>query len=175
MKRGEALYEKTLHEIETLEKSGHGHLVHALENEAALVEALTVDLKIQIHDLNKTHAFHHLHVIEEELLHRENRISEELVIIQETIKNHQHQGHNDAALIAKGEELIKKAKAILAKDDHSREAHAIEAEMFKIEDLITAIKAKPNSPDLKKEEEQLARHEKTITQLIARLEHKGHK
>ena len=143
-----------------------------MENEAALVESLAVNLKIQIHDLNQTHAIHHLHTIEEELLHRENRISEELEVINRTINNPpKHETH--AQLVAKGEELVKKAQAIITKMPHSRAAHAIEAEMFVIEDLLKAMKENPNSPDVKKEEGQLARHEITINQLLVRAE-KGH-
>lgn len=63
IRRGELLVENTLHEINELRKQGHEHLVFALEHQTALVEALVVDLKIQVHDLNKTHAIHHLHVI----------------------------------------------------------------------------------------------------------------
>lgn len=169
IKRGEASVEAALHEVAELRRTDAGHLVSALENEAALMEALVVDLKIQVHELNKTHAVHHIHVIEEDMLRLENRISEELANIHEHQRDHHHQGHSVAELIARAEELIGKAKATIEAHPHSREAHAIEAEMFHLEELVTALKAKPTGADLKKDEEQLARTTKTIEKLLARM------
>lgn len=170
IKRGETLVEDANREIEELYDSGHGHLASALEHQIALAEALVVSLKIEVHELKKTHAFHHLHAIEEELLHRENRIMEELHIIYEMKHhNHDHSHHTVEQLIERGEALIKKAKAALEHMKHTRDAHALETEMFWIEDLIDQLKKGPNDENLKKHAEQLARHEKTIEQLLDRV------
>ena len=173
IKRGEQLFESAWKQIEQLQLSGDENLIHAYMNEAALVEALTVDLKIQIHDLNQTHSIYHVHAIEEELLYQEHRLAEEMAVINDVRNNHQHQTQPDQnidaqKLISKAESLITKAEVVIVREPNSRESHSIEAEVFQLENLIKTLKEKPSSSDRRKEEQQLARHEKTLEQLLNR-------
>lgn len=173
LKRGELIVQNAQHEIQQFVSSGHGHLVQAFEHEVVLVEALNIDLKHQIEVLNRTHEVHHLHAIEEELLHRENRLAEELSIIKEVQANHHAKGHSRAQLIANGEALIKKAAEAVAKQPNTREAKAIQAESAHVQQLIAALKGKPETTDLKNEEQQLDRHETTLDLLLVRLRHQA--
>src|SRR5699024_2760281 len=108
------------------------------------VEALVLDLKTQLADRNRAFQLHHIHVIEEDLLHLENRVSEEIAIIAFFREGrHQNQGQNGAQLITRGEQLVKEAREALAKNPRSREAREIESEVIVVESLIKAIQAKP--------------------------------
>ena len=174
--RGEVLLNNSRATIQNLYKEGKGHLASAVEHQVVLVEALVVDLKAQVANISKTHAVHHLHVIEEELLHLENRIGEELYIITHIGDDHtqQHQNGSDtttAKLVAHAQSVIHQAQEALKAHPNSREASSIKAEIAAIEKLVVAIQAHPSPAEFKQEAQQLARHEQTLAQLVERANH----
>ena len=108
----------------------------------------------------------------------ENRVSEEIAIIDHFRNGGHHpDGHETTAqLVARGEKLVKEAKEAVAKFPKAKEVREIESNIIVVEALIKAIQAKP-APDaatMKRDEEELARQEKTLRQLIEKASHRGH-
>lgn len=71
---------------------------------------------------------------------------------------------------------MKEAKDAVAKFPKAKEVREIESNIIVVEALVKAIQAKP-APDaatMKKDEEELARQEKTLRQLIEKATHRGH-
>ena len=175
-KRAGALLERVRATL-TEHRVNHGHLLQSLERQAVLVEALAIDLKAQLADTTRQHNIHHVHVIEEDLLFLENRVSEEIVIIAHFRNgNHVPTNENGAQLIARGEKLVKDAKDAVVKHPQAKEVKEINSEIVVVEALIKAITAKPapTPADLKKDEEELHRQERSLRQLIEKAEGRKH-
>lgn len=169
-KRGEALLTRVKAELEKLRHEGHWHLASALDHQEVIVEALVLTLKAQLANKDFLHNIHHIHVIEEDLLHLENEIADELRVI-ENVRQHQHQGHNQSQLVEKAESLIKQAQEALAHHGHLPEARGIQHEVAFIEALLKEIKARP-SPD-PKDEQALAKHEQSLQVLLEKAANRG--
>ena len=168
-KRAAALLQYVRKELEEHRGFQRGHLIQTLEREAVLVEALNLDLQKQLADKDFMHHLHHIHVIEEDLLHMENRVSEEIMIIRHFADgNHQPNGETGPQLIARGQKLVQDAKDAVAKHPKAKEVREINSEIIVVEALVKAITAKPapSAAEMKKDEEELARQEKTLRQLI---------
>lgn len=170
-KRAEALVEKTKKSIDDLKKTDHAHLTAHLQHQLEMVEGIVASLKTQLADKTKVFETHQVNVIEEDLKYLENSITDELKTIDEA-KNHVSQTKSLTQLITQAEELIKRAHEAATTHKHAREAASIEYEITAIETLVKALKAKPTGAELKKDEEQLARHEKTLEKLIEKAAHR---
>jgi len=144
-------------------------LVQAIDHQAIEVEALALDLKNVAAQTDLAQHLHHLHTIEEELLFLENRVSEEIAILQAVQDpTRRPQQLNATQLITIAEQLIKQAHDAVAKYPNAKEIRDINSEIIVIGSLVKAIQNKPTSLDLVAEEQELARHETSLTQLIAR-------
>ena len=166
--RGHALYEKATKVL--LDHRGtHDHLLETLNHQVTkLVELLKELHELAVVDVvHESKNEHKIHVIEEELLHLENRVNEEIDIIAHIKDHHKPSGELTVAqLVAAGEKLIKQAKEAVAKHPKAREVSEIDREIIVVDALLKAIQAKPAPAELKKEEQELARQEKTLQQLI---------
>lgn len=180
-KRAEALITGTKAVLAELYKQGKGHLASSIEHQIVLVEALTLDLKKSLADTSKHPSVHHVHVIEEDLLWLENRISEELYIITHLGDGH-HEEHKNGTdtmaqkLVAHANSIIHQAEEIL-KDGTTirlRDARDMAHEIGEIKKLIKAIEAHPSAAELKAEATQLAKHEESLRTLIERAKHPHH-
>lgn len=72
-------------------------------------------------------------------------------------------------IVARAEKLISQAKEAVAKKPHAPEVSDIERELIILNALVTTVKAKPSPADLKKESEEITRQEKSLEQLIEKL------
>lgn len=66
---------------------------------------------------------------EEELLHLENTILDELMVIDNVRKNHHNEGHSKEKMIEKAHSLIKQAEEALHHHGHLPEGKAIQHEI----------------------------------------------
>ena len=166
-KRAAALLTR-VHAVQQEHRGTNNHLLQALDRQRVLVEALALDLKNQLADPARQHQLHHIHVIEEDLLHLENRVSEEIAIITHVRGGNDNRGENGAQLITRGQQLVKDAQAAVTAHPQAREVKEIQSEIIVVESLIKAIQAKPapTPADLQKDEQELARQERTLRQLI---------
>ena len=137
-------------------------MLSAIEHELVLLEALALDLS-----KNAGKPDHHLHVIEEDLLFLENRIAEELHILR--THDHENKNHTLAHLLEQGHMLIHAAQEVLRIEPNVKEASTLKSEMAVIEKLVKELQAKPAGADLKKDEEALARHERTLRNVLERI------
>ncbi|KAI2796328.1 hypothetical protein BLOT_015882 [Blomia tropicalis] len=170
--RAEALL-KHVHETLKNARGTHNHLLQALEHQAVAIEALAMDLRAQLKDEHREHHMHHIHTIEEDLLFLENRVSEEIAILHHFQDgHHHHNGDNHQRLLERAEQLLKEAKETIEKHPHERNSRELESEMIVIEALVRTIKTRPDESELKKDEEELARHEKSVRQLIEKINHR---
>ena len=146
-----------------------------------LVEALALDLKASLANATKEHSVHHVHVIEEDLLFFENRISEELYIITHLGDGH-HEEHKSGTdtmaqkLVAHAISVIHQAEEAVMQDKHIRmqDAAAINHEIGEIRKLIKVIEGHPSAAELKAEATQLAKHEESLKTLVERARHPHH-
>ena len=158
---------------ETFEQHrGNEHLLDALQHQAVLVEALVKDLESQ-HECENIFELHHIHLIEEDLLHYENRIGEEIAILNQE-RHHEHHGAEE--LIRRGEELLRRAQDVVEQHRHhgDREMEAIEHEMHAVHRLIEEIRERPHGHDFTRDEESLKRHEDSLAKLLERVHHRHH-
>ncbi len=178
-------------------RMSHSFLLQGIEHQAVLVEALALDLGRLVQSKDIAHQIHHIHVIEEDLvgffylklcsfdnnfnsieqLFLENRVSEEIAIFYHFRDgNHTPNGETTAQLIARGERLVKEAKEAVAKFPKAKEVAEINSSVIVVEALLKAIQARPapTPDDLKKDETELARQEKSLRQLIEKATHRGH-
>ena len=169
-KRADALLQRVRAAI-TEHKVHNFFLIQGLEHQAVLIEALHLDLKTQLANKDFIHHLHHIHVIEEDLLHLENRVSEELAIIAHVAAGNDNRGETGAQLVARGQQLVKDAQAAVAKKPNAPEAREINSTVIVVEALVKAIQAKPapTPADLQKDEQELARQERSLRQLIEKL------
>lgn len=65
--------------------------------------------------------------------------------------------------------MLASAKEAVAKKPHAPEVGDIEREIIILNALVSAVKAKPSTADLKKESEEITRQEKSLQQLIEKL------
>lgn len=163
---------QTMRLMDDLRKTGHAHLLRDIEEQVVLIEGLVNSLKMQLQNPDLRHHLHHFHVIEEELLIHENRIAEELEAIREIRENHKHHELNAEQLIQAGELIIKKGEEALKKHSHLREGALIQSEIKQIKALIKDLETKKNKKpeELVKGEQQLAKHELSLKQLIEKAE-----
>jgi len=166
-KRASALSDRVKQVIQEQRAGGFGGLTLTLERQGVLIEALVIDLKAQTADLSKVTSFHHIHVIEEDLLFLENRVSEEIVAITQA-RNSQPTAVASAQLIVRAEQLIKDAKDTLAKFPTAPEVREINSEIIVVEALVKTIQGKvtPAPGELAQDERELAKQEATLKQLI---------
>ena len=148
--------------LKALYDQDKGHLVQGIEYQLVMVEALEIDLKESEKHLTSQN-IHHLHVIEEDLFHRENRIAEELSVILNN--NTPKKVQTPSELIAQGEKLVASAKKELELIAHTKEAQSIENELEQVEKLIAAVKQNPSASN-ELADEQLTRHEISLNNLI---------
>jgi len=168
-KRGDAILASAKQEQARLQSSNRGFLAGALDHQIVLLEALLLDLRTQLAQKDFLLHLHHIHVIEEELLHLENQISDELRIVNQVQTGFQPnptQTHD--ALIKRGQDLVAKGKEELERHRFIREGRLIEQEIEAIETLIKAIQTSPTSRTMTNDEMQLERHERTLTELLER-------
>lgn len=147
------------------------HLVETIEHEVALVEALVFELKWDLNKVNSTVSLHHLHTIEEDLLYMEHRISDELAVLEDTLK-HEHLGQSVEQLIAHANALIEHAKHVAKNYGNShnqKEIHSIEHEISLLQKLIHALEKHPTGEELHREEQTLVRNQQTLLHLIERV------
>jgi len=177
-KRAAALLASSRAAVQELMREGRGNLVSAIEHQLVEVEALALALKTQLADTTHQHSVHHLHVIEEDLLYLENRISEELAIARNVSPNQpEHPGTDSAAakLVAAANSIVAQAQEAVKAHPNTRETNAINAEIVEIQKLTKAIAtANPNGAQFQLEAQQLARHEQTLQQLVERLSGRPH-
>lgn len=169
--RGEALIQHTQHLLKEHRNHSLGHLVDTVEHELSLVEALIFSLKFEHSKENFTLKEHHLHLIEEDLLHIENRVAEELAVIEDTL-NHEHLNQPADKLIAHAKALIEHAKQVAKNYGNShnqKEIKAIEHEIHLIQKLISQLEQHPTGAELRKEEQTLVRNQQTLLHLIERV------
>ena len=172
--RGEALLARIHKAFE--EHHERSHLLGALEHESTLIEALVTDLKTKHNRPDNVWQLHHLHAIEEELFHHENRVAEELEILNNVHHHHKHEGHTVEELIRRAEALIHEAKQTVEHNRHlgHREVRSLEHEVKSVEELVHKLRQHPHGHDARQEEHQLARHEQSLRHLIERLNHHHH-
>lgn len=103
----------------------------------------------------------------------ENRISEELVAVHETMD---HKREGDATvekLVERAEKLISTANKTIKDHEghnhHQKEIAAIKDEVQVVESLVHKVRS-GTTQHLEDAEESLARHEKTLHQLIERVD-----
>jgi len=142
-------------------------LVQAIDHQALEVEALSLSLKTFAAQPDIAQHLHHLHIIEEDLLYLENRVSEEIAILQ-AVRDPARptQPLTAVQLITHAESLIKNAHDAVAKYPNAKEIKDINSEIIVIGSLVKAIQNKPAPADLVAEEQELARHETSLTTLI---------
>lgn len=173
IKRGERLLNESREIAHALREQHKGHLLGAIEHEEVILEALVVDMKEQLKHVTPQN-IHHIHILEEDLLHLENRISEELHIIINEIHPNPPKPLTPAELIARGEKLVKDAQDELkVLGTHHREYKAIEHEVKEVENLIKNVKADPSKAN-QEAVEKLTRHERTLATLLQRAKGRGH-
>ena len=169
-KRADALL-KRVHDLIAEHKVHNFHLIQGLERQSIMIEALHLDLKTQL--ANAAHQFqlHHIHIIEEDLLYLENRVSEELSFIQHVASGQDNRGENEAQLIARGEQLIKDGQAAIGKNPSAPEAKEISSDIIVIQSLIKVLQSKPapTGAELQKDEQELARQERSLRALIDKI------
>lgn len=174
--RGIALIERTRLDLENFRKNDAAHLVDALEHQLVQVEALVMDLKVQLAQKDLLLHLHHIHVIEEDLLHLENAIYDEINVINQ-VKTTPVDPNKplpvQSELVTNAENLIKTALESLNHHKNTPEARSIEREIEAIRSLIRLINSKPDPAELKKDEESLVRHEKTLQQLLEKAANRG--
>lgn len=106
------------------------------------------------------------------MLGLENRISEEIIALEHA-KNPDvpPKGQTVDQLIAFAENLVKKGKEAISKHPRAQEVGDVERELIILEALIRALHQKPNvqPAELKKEAAELARQEKSLQQLIEKI------
>ncbi len=103
-------------------------------------------------------------------MYLENRVGEEIYAINHaTDPNHPPKPETVEQIVARAEKLISQAKEAIAKKPHGAEVGDIERELIILNALVSAVKAKPSPADLKKESEEITRQEKSLEQLIEKL------
>lgn len=128
-------------------------------------------LKFEHSKVNSSISEHHLHILEEELLIGENRISEELKVIEDAI-NHEHLNQSADELKKHAEALIIHAKQVVksyGNSNNQKEIKAIEHEIHLIQKLIYQLDLHPTGAELKKEEQVLVRNQQTLLHLVERV------
>ena len=170
--RAEALVHRAKADLERLHGQGRQHLTVEIEHEIHLIEQLVKQLRAhpEGHQFNVEEHFR----IEEQLLHHENRLAEELRRIE---------NHNDAlsrnlhALIERAHQLEQRAKADLAKLHGSGRGHLaaeVEREVKVIEQLLHELRTHPHSQVESQQaiafERRLAEHERRLAAELRRLE-----
>ena len=125
-----------------------------------------MDLKEQLKHVTPQN-IHHIHVLEEDLLHLENRLAEEFEIIINRVIPVPHANLTAAEVIARGDKLVAQVTEDLKTLTHHREARHIEHELFQLKQLLLEVKTNP-AHSSKLAIEQLARHEATLDTLVKR-------
>ena len=163
-KRGEALEALVKKTIADNKASNNGHLLKSLEEQQKKVESLVAQLKKSASDISTEKQIHHVHSLEEQLFFLENRVAEEVDALEHA-KSTPTKGETAAQLVARAENVVKKARETVVKHPSAPEIGEINSEIIVVEALIKAIQAKPSATDLKTEEQELNRQEKTLQQL----------
>ncbi|KAH9528228.1 hypothetical protein DERF_002188 [Dermatophagoides farinae] len=108
--RARTLVEKAKHVIDE-NKEQHEDLLSSIKNLVEQIETLSDKFEKEYHGLDLTK--NEIHTMSEELLHFENRLTEEFLIFYEHIKHNDDDDEDVDHLIKRGEELIKKAHDVL--------------------------------------------------------------
>ena len=162
--------------IQEFHNHSKGHLIITLTHEVEELEKLTNIIKST--EANVTDRTRTLNELEEQLLYRENRITDELDFALD-LYNFNGTGRTQNELIEYGQKLITDAKAILAKHDghdHNRSERAsLQIEINDIEKLIRDIRQHASSNRrVEVDEAQLVKQERTIRALIKEIESAHH-
>lgn len=165
-KRGDALLAHVKKTIED-NKAANAHLLSALEEQSKKVESIVAELKKGVADHASGRQIHHIHVLEEELFFLENRVAEEVYALEHA-KTTPPKGETLAQIVARAEKLVKDAKDAVVKHPQAKEVGEINSAVIVVEALVKALQAKPAAApaELLKEEQELARQEKSLQQLI---------
>lgn len=176
MGRGEMLLQKVHEVLAHHRHNGRSHLLAAMEHETDLIEALMTDIKSKYGHVENVFEMHHIHAIEEELLHHENRVAEEMAVLAK-MEIYQHHAREIHELVTRGEELLKEANHFLhehGQHNHGRDLEHLKIEVKAVEALLHELRDHNRNHDLKHVEEQLARHEQSLKHLIDRIAHRHH-
>jgi len=170
--RGEELILHTSQLLKEYRNHTLAHLLGTVEHELALVEALVFELKAQFaKETTVTFSLAHINLIEEELLHLENRISEELIVVEDA-RAYEHMNQTPEHLATLAKTLIDTGKQVVKSfnnANNAREIATIENEIRLLNQLITQLEKKPTGEELKREEQALVKHQQTMLHLIERV------
>jgi len=166
-KRAAAL-EARVHQVLQDNRAQNNFLLMALDRQSIMIEALALELKTAVADTTRMHTIHQIHVIEEDLLRLENRASEEIMNIETVRSGADRRNETPAQLAARAERLVKDAQDAVAKFPTAPEVREISSEIIVVEALLKTIQGPPApaAADLMKDEDELARQERTLRQLI---------
>ena len=175
--RGHQLINTTNHLLREYRNQSLGHLVANVEYELSIVESLIFELtKVQhikspeSNDQNFT--IEQIHLIQEQLFHQENRILEELDILNQAA-SHQHQSLTAKQLLVRARELVSVGREVLrdfAAPENHLEIASIEHEIHLIEQLILILEKKNANEVLRHEEQQLILYQKSMLHMVERIQ-----
>lgn len=174
IERGKYLIEETNKIIAEHQANERGHLLMQVHSELADIERLVKELG-QLEAKANTTSYIRLrfNLLEEQLLHSEHRLDEELDFLYEVYKNHNATSKNSDELLEYGAVLIKEAQKKLDEVKTGGlsfpEIPVIVNEVEQIEKLLTQVEAVGSSVTAN-DEHILARHEFSLRGLLAHFE-----
>ena len=156
--------------IEEYERHEKGHLLETVKHEAGMVKPLIDELK---DDSEKTDSLKHLarlHVIEERTLYLENRIDEEIEIVQEITFDYKNRQMTVKQVAERTKILIREVSEALEENQVTRRnREPVQFELELLNKMIRRLEYEDPTTIAVTDEERLARIEKSLYQLIKHL------
>nr|XP_027200923.1 protein P54-like isoform X3 [Dermatophagoides pteronyssinus] len=167
----EHLNQKTLSLIEDYERHQKGHLLETVKHEAEMIKPLIDELKKDSEETDSLKQISRLHVIEERSFYRENRISEEMEIVQEIIFDYKSRQMTVGQVIERAKMLVEIVSEALENNQVTqRNQEPVQFELQLLNKMIKLLETEDHNIIAVTDEERLARIEKSLHQLIKNLQ-----
>ncbi|XP_027200845.2 uncharacterized protein LOC113794792 [Dermatophagoides pteronyssinus] len=167
----EHLNQKTLSLIEDYERHQKGHLLETVKHEAEMIKPLIDELKKDSEETDSLKQISRLHVIEERSFYRENRISEEMEIVQEIIFDYKSRQMTVGQVIERAKMLVEIVSEALENNQVTqRNQEPVHFELQLLNKMIKRLEVEDHNIIAVTDEERLARIEKSLHQLIKNLQ-----
>ena len=181
LKRGQDLQQHVKSVRDHIGKS-YQHLTHELDYESRLLDALVASLKSKLLSTdNENFQDYQVHAMEEQLLHLENRILEEIATIKEVGHNHQPSSPQVSQLITRANKLISEGNDTISRSRSGTSTNVsvvealivdIKREVANVESQVKMMKQQSSTATTSLEQqfdEELYGHELTMRLLIKKV------